>query len=815
LIVLTTEHRPAPLPNRAAPPDAVRSAAAVKNPARDPETGQRLLPAGASHFAKQHYAADGTIQVARHSVPVNDCGQISHIEFECMQCPGSGRWVSAKAKIGPLCLVHDQPMTPVDPNKRAPWFPPVPWDKVWDCTKERVYVAAATATVAGVGYAADGADLPWYGEAAQFSAVPAVVAGSWWLTRYWLTRQAVKRHKLDPADQVAGARQRRTIGKRARHGAYLAAAVGAWVELTDVVGVAPLSLGDWPIWLSLAGVGIVGTRPYLRWADKRRADAATRPAPVPEPAVDAAPHVDPGAARDAADWAATVAVTGGLVGTVVDVSTWKADPGGRSMVIRNDGRRGALTEEKLRQALPLIAGAFDVSLSAIGWVTEHEGSPNAARLLVQPNSPLNDIIPGEPVDILPLNKAVAHMGKRMDGTPLVTRLFTPGWGAPSRVIIGTKGSGKTELIRRLMLVMLKARIDGTQGPKRLVAPFLHDPKRGADYGAFRRQVCGFSIASDTLHMIVEAFSREMDRRYDALAGTVWTDAKGREREGERPFDPYTMGPILSLTADEFHIDAKDAALMAKLDLFGRKMRAAGIEVNFATHLSTIGDTGSQGFRDMCAGGEAWLLRTTLGLNAALATGGTLNGDPRLLPRVPGMVLQASGEDITMQARVAYDDPEALYDLLYNDDNQSLIQPIEWPQETLDAFGPDMVEWMRASQERPLGSSAVAAPAGYRPSGTPDASPEDRKALDALLEILAGAAGPMRRPEIMADSRWSWATKTLTNCLRAGQDVDPQLLEKVEGSNGAYRLTPFGSDWARLEGDRKRAILDEKVDEGAE
>lgn len=798
--MLTTDPRPqGPAVRDAAPRTKVRM------PSRD-ETGKLILPNGAVSLAWHHAGADGRTVKARFPVPVNDAGEVTHVEWHCRSCPGSTQWFSARTKITPLCGEHETPLKVYNPKKQ-PTTGSVPWASVGKSQRERGYVAGFTAAVAGVGVALDAINWPWYGDVAQFAAIPACVAGSWWLTRAYLAREEVRLGRLDPADKTGGKRVRDRIAKRARNAAYLAALAGLWVELADVVNV---DLRTWDGVGAVAAVmalGVAGSRPYLRWVDARRNRPQPAAAPVPVPTT---PGVNVDAQRDADHWAGTVAVVGGLAGTAVDLSTWKADPGGRSMVVRNDGRRGALTDEKMKMALPLIAGAFDVSLSAIGWVTEHEGSPNAVKLLVQPNSPLNDTVPGEPVDVVPVGKAVVHMGKRIDGTPLVTRLFTPGWGAPSRVFLGSKGAGKTEALRRLMLVQLKARIDGDEGLKRLVAPFLHDPKRGADYGAFRRQVCGFSIDSDTLHMIVEAFIREMDRRYDALAGVVWIDEKGREREGERPFDPYTMGPVLSLTMDEFHVDAKDAALMAKFDPMARKMRAAGIEINFATHLATIGDTGSQGFRDMVAGGEAWLLRTTLGMNAALATGGTLSGDPRLLPRVPGMVLQSSGEDVTMQARVAYD--EKVYDLMYDDDNQSLIHPVVWPQETLDAFGPEMVEWMRASQERPLGSAAVAAPQGYRPAGSAPTSAEDRRAFDALLEILSGAETPLRRPEIMGDPRWSWATKTLTNCLRSGQDGNPPVVEKVDGSNGAYRLTTFGREWASLEGDRKRALAEERSGE---
>lgn len=818
--MVKTVSRPAPLPPR---PQSTPGAPPASPP------GVRVnLPRGAARMSRTWADQAGKPHVTPYAVPVdaND-RRTEHLRYTCRglievagvkeQCDHV-RWVLPGDKPG-YCPDHGRDLTTEETAQR----PGVPWAQLWNIADERIRVAAATTATGAAGITVDLLAMPWWGAAAQVAALPAVVASSWWLTRWWLTRRDVKRGNLDPADEVAGKRRRRLIARRARLAAYTGGVAASWLAAADLFDGFTPQAGEhtavavtegWP-WLAvLTAAGVVCARPYLRYADSRRGPAAT-----PEPETSEEPAVEPGnadATADADNWTTTVAVNGGLPGTYVDLATWRADPGGRRMVVRNRGRGGALTEERLRQALPLMSGAFDVPRSAIGWIENYDGSPNAAELLVQPNSPLNERIPGEPIDIVDVNKAVVHMGRRIDGSPLVTRLFTPGWGSPSRVLIGTKGSGKTELMRRLMLAQLRTRIMGTVGPVRLVAPFGHDPKRGADYGAFRRQLCGFSIDSTTLHMIVDAFAREMDRRYDALAGQVWVDSKGREREGEKPFDPATMGPILALDMDEFHIDAKDQALMAKLDPFARKMRAAGIELNIATHLATIGDTGSQGFRDMLAGGEAWLLRTTMGLNAALATGGTLSGDPRLLPRVPGMVLQASGEDVTMQARVAYDDSETVYDLLYDDDNQSRIQPIEWLPETLEAFGPDFVQWMRDSQQRKVGSVAVSAPAHYKPAGAPAAGDkEGRQAFDMLLVILRDAGKPMDRAAIMADDRWTWAIRTLSNSLKAGLEVDPPLIRKVDGSRGDYELTEAGLAWEDLERQRKEAAQAEADVENAQ
>lgn len=737
------------------------------------------LPAGAAKWSKTYLGADGKPQASFTEVPVdaND-RRTAHVRHTCkgqieiggvrQQCDHV-MWLDGSE--GPrFCPDHGCQLEPVEKIRVDGLL-----RKVWQAIhlEVRPVYGLAAGLMAGVVLHRAGAPV-W----APLVAAPVAAGVGYGVVWQFLTGRA---KRSNPPKEITGRRLRK-YQRRARLGAYTGLAGSGFLSVAAAVD--PSTRAGQLVWGVALLPSVLCCVPWWRY----RAAFRNRPEPVeetPEPVkVEPTPSkYTPEALQDAAGWSETVAVTGGLPGTSIDLDTWAPDPGGRRMVIRS---KGPITDEKMRQALPLIAAAFDVPRSSIGWVEEYEGSPRSALLLVQPKSPLNDGVAGKPVDILDIDNARAHMGMKIDGTDLHTTLWTPGWGAPSRIVLGCKGSGKSALLRRLLLVMLLARIQSPTGPRRLIAPFLHDPKLGADYGAFRRQVCGFSITSETLHMIVEAFIREMDRRYIMIADTVWTDDKGREREGERPFDPTTMGPVLSLVLDEFHINAKDQALMGKLDPFARKMRAAGIEITFATHLATIGDTGSQGFRDMTAGGEAWLLRTTLGLNASLATGGQLVGDPRALPRVPGSLLHASGEEATMQARAAWDDPEDLYDLLYDDNNVSRVQPIDWPAETLEAFGRDFCQWMEDCQRRPIGSAAPGVPAGYKPAGGPTVAPGDAKAGDALLSILFVATRPLSRDEIVAHPLWSWSVRTLSNELKRHQAEG--RARKVDGTQ-TFELTP--------------------------
>jgi hypothetical protein len=797
---MATAQRPVPLP-----PTGVRAPSAALTQARRP------LPEGAAKWSTV-FLDHRNMPVQHHTlVPVDEydrrtehrlhtCAKGHHVvdgqkvpcNYEAWLLPGTERF----------CPDHGrEPLQPAEVEHKKPLLP---WADMWRAVEASVrpgWFLAGTAA-AGVAVQAGHVSPLWL-----LLAAPTLAAGGFAGVSRYLTdralksalRDAVKRGAADTRElrrtlrndlrERRTGRRGRTIRFRAQLGALAGAEIGVWLTLAGATN--PHGIIGKAVWVALPLMWAERSQPWRARVEKQR----TREVPEALPVVVAADDTDPAAIADAQAWADDVAAASpALKHTSVDLSTWQADEGGRRMVVR--ATKGAITDETMKQALPLIAGAFGVKRASIGWIEEYEDSPRAALLMIHPNSPLNETVPGKPVDVVDVEHAVAHMGMRQDGSDLNTTLYQLEIGAPSRVIIGTKGSGKTGVVRRLLLAQLKARVlrpDGT--PTRLVAPFVHDPKRGKDYGAFRRQVCGFSVDPATLHMIVDAVIREMDRRYDALATITWRDEKNRLQEGERPFDPRTMGPVISLVFDEWHENAKDQALMAKLDPFARKMRAAGIEVTFATHLATIGDTGSQGFRDMCAGGEAWLLRTTLGMNAALVTGGVLAGDPRALPRVPGFLYHAAGEGVAMKSRAAFDEPKDLYDLLYDDDNNSLIQPIEWPRETLEAFGPDFVDWMRASQERPVGSAVPAVPAALRSVSSPT-SQEDLFAEDALRRILFASTEPMARTAIVDHPLWKDrfnATSTLTAVLRKGQDATPPWLLRHAVGKGAYGLTPAMRD----------------------
>ena len=734
-MMTTTEHRPVPLPPRPMP------------------TARLSLPAGAARWAKTWLDETGVPHRSNFEVPVDaDDRRTAHLRCVCrgeievagkvMPCDHV-RWVLPGEAPG-YCPDHGAALQPEKAEKR----PGLPWAKVWDVVDERIRVAVVVGGIGAAGVVADVANGPWWGDAAEFAALPAVVASSWWLTRWWLTRQAVKRGDLDPSDEIAGRRRRKRIAKQARIAGYTATAAAAWVETADVAGIDPTTLRGLSVWAVLVALGVIGSRPYLAYVDARRNIQPAVLEPEPEPEAEDAPVRDPGV-EYAERWVMH-APNGAVANTRLIPETWRKVVGGWGIMIRATVPGAIdvdmLTDASAKGKLRTIAGTFGIPKKAFNFVEDDD--PNQVLMLVQPNPPLAEaklwLGPGS-IDV---ERGVAHTGYFIDGGDVWEPFYRYGWGAPSKVVTGTTGSGKSENLRKQMVIeRYFAHTDPDTGVKRgLFATFLHDFKQFESYGEFRPAVHAAGSTVEDAYIMRDALIREMHRRYAMLASYVWYDKKDRRREGGIKWDPRIHGPILSWVIDEFHEIAKDQEFIGPLERLARKMRACGIRITIGTHLATLGDTGSRGFRDMLAGGYALLGRTTDGLTSVI-TGGQLTADPRQLPKLPGMCLVADGEQQTMHARQTFvpadeDEPLNVYDLLFDDNNNPIGYPAELPPETLEAFGPDWAKWAEAGKQ-PGGRSEgvwLKEPAVAQSSAADGV--EFKSAKEAVLSVLFTAMKPL-------------------------------------------------------------------------
>jgi len=460
----------------------------------------------------------------------------------------------------------------------------------------------------------------------------------------------------------------------------------------------------------------------------------------------------------------------------VALSDWRRIEGGwAATMTAHIGAGFDFTSPQLRRA---IAQAYRVGESAINIAVDSDDA-SRAELLVQPRSQLAKEQRWLGPAAIDVAAGTAIVGRRIDGNPLVQTLFVPNWGAPSKLVLGTTGSGKTQHIKVDMLNELFTAVPNPDGSMRgLFVSLLHDSKRGKDYSEFLDVIAGFGSSREEAHLLIDALTREMDRRYDMLCTLPWTDDKGRARRGGRDWDPLIHGPILSLVLDEFHRLADDRALVPKLETLSRLIRGCGIRITMATHMATIGDTGSQAIRDMLAGGSTYLFRTTSALNAALTNGTRMaDVDPRTLEKIPGLCYVINGDEAPMKARSAFLPADDIYDLLHDDGNRPLGYPAVIPAETLEAFGLEFADWQRAR------AAGVAWAPGR--AAAPAPRPDESLAATAVLAVVMAAEGPIRFNDVVERSGFSTSTcsKVLKELVAAG------LLAK--DGRGSYRAEPQG------------------------
>lgn len=790
---MATVHRPAPLPPRAGQPSAAPTAA------------RKPLPDGAVAWNRTYLDDNSQPCRADYPVPVDanghrtphqrhtchetvtvDGGDKRPCDSEVWLLPGDRKW---------FCSTHGGELV-ADKPKREPLLPIGAVVKSAEPYTRPLWVLLAE-LAAGIGEHVG--HVPWWQPAV---AAPALTGGAWWATKAFLTGRAVRRGKLENG-QMTG-RRVDTIRRRARSACYTATAGSGWLALA--AGTDPHSVAGKVAWCSLP-LWYAATAPtWTNYVDQLRNRPEPTP-PAPAVLVEAKASPDEAAAADAAKtWDEEV----GLPGTKLDVARWwRTVCGWQAVIVAT--KRGALNQlggENMKGTVRRVAAAFDVPKSAVTWIEEHEDSPNQVLLLVQPNNPLKRAQVWGGPDTIRITKSriEADTGRLIDGTPMVETLFKFGWGAPSELVLGTTGGGKSARARKRLVMERWATFEdpATRQRQGLFLSFLHDPKRLESYAEFRNAVHGYGITRDDAHLMIDAFLREMFRRYDMLALHEWHDSKNRPREGGIPFDPRIHGPIISCYWDEFHALADDKEFVKKLEQLARFQRACGMRATLLSHMGTLGDTGSQALRDMLAGGRATLFRTTSALNSGLATGGQLTGDPRALAKDPGMCLVADGETATLEGRESFvpndDDAETMgerstYDWMFDDRNQPIGYPADIPKETAEAFGKEFMEWMAAGRQK--GGRPVS-----RASRQRMATVDTANSADVLRQIMFGVEQPIGREKIAAHPRWTWGgvtSTTLGNALRKAQD-DGWLVKVTRGNGVEFQMTEAERERVQVERD---------------
>ena len=241
------------------------------------------------------------------------------------------------------------------------------------------------------------------------------------------------------------------------------------------------------------------------------------------------------------------------------------------------------------------------------------------------------------------------IGQSADGTPIVLDLkdrSEHGLG-PHGLIVGTSGSGMSELLRTVVLALTM-----THSPQELNIAFV-SPGGGAVLPGFEgvphfagmiTNLAGENALIGRLHDVLNG---ELDRRRELLrASGNFASASDYERARQRGHSALPTLPALLIIVDEFSrlLDAHPELIETLVDI-GRSGRRLKIHLLLSTdRLSGSARALQQhlSYRIALRSSSAEESRLVLGVE-----------DASLLPFVPGLGILASGEETLTKFRAAY------------------------------------------------------------------------------------------------------------------------------------------------------------------
>jgi hypothetical protein len=690
-----------------------------------------------------YFDASGARKTSRILVPVDECGELAGKAWACRKCTGP-TWKPLNFKGVPVCPVHQVKMTPL-PLRAAPLLP---YRELWAVCERPLRPVWALPGMAALGCAVDAAHIP-----------AVAVAGAAPLA-FEAARRGWRRHRLawhvgqgnlDPGDPEHGKRLRAAVDAAARKVGYCAALGASWLSAAAGLGLDPSTLAGKVVWSALLPVWAL---PAATWWVKQRRTPKPRPA---APTLDALrPETDE--ERVLRLWATGPGVRAGdIIGAASDGTTpvkaqqpgklagtrlegWHRIRGGWAATIV--GPPGVYEADNFLSARGKIASSYSVTRAMVSLVPDGEDE-NRCGLFVQKTAVINEAVPWAGPDSIDVEKGVAPLVRYLDGSLGMYELYRPGWGCAHELYIGTTGAAKSSAMELVFTIDRWAHYTDPDGVKRgIIADFLIDPQQGQSFGAHLDDLAA-PVAStiDEAMMLVRAFRREMLRRNKYLARKRWTDERGLPRRGAKWWNPLEDGPILVLNIDEAHEFLAVREFAALVTAGSRMYRKCGMRVRIATHTPLLSDLGgSMALRDMLTGGFVWCGRTANGLSGPTAFNGRLPADPKFIPEVPGAAYILSAlEKKPMLARTMWE-PD-FYRYIRDDNNEPIGYPAVLPAETLQAFGAEYADWLRACESDDDDDGQPWAP-----------SEQDRQPLqversddflvDVVQSVLVGADGPL-------------------------------------------------------------------------
>lgn len=294
--------------------------------------------------------------------------------------------------------------------------------------------------------------------------------------------------------------------------------------------------------------------------------------------------------------------------------------------------RGTKSVEDITNAARLIRSAYDPHTA----ILEPIGA-RTAILTVLERDVLGDGPRWTGATLNP-DTGIAVIGRYPDGTPAHGQFWAPGSGATDFFVVGTKGSGKSAFLDKLVCELHLTP---------LAVAWISDPQEGQclpDWiEAADRYAIGGQDSIDENMKLLRALERIVFRRSRYFGQEIeWVDHKGRERKGgKKYFDPNEADvhglriPLLYAVLDEMHALVKHPVHGTEaLHRFGnisRLDRKTGVGKAYAGHSPSQNEMGGADaaiIRNLIKEGTITAFRTGEPLAAHMLG---LSEDPSKLP----------------------------------------------------------------------------------------------------------------------------------------------------------------------------------------
>lgn len=452
----------------------------------------------------------------------------------------------------------------------------------------------------------------------------------------------------------------------------------------------------------------------------------------------------------------------------------EAMPGGaRRYPIQADGIKTVVSN--ILAASENIAGAWHKPMTEAYAERDPHGITSRGHLTILRGHTLMEVREWDGAGIDP-QTGMAVIGRFADGTPVRVKFYTPRYGTRHALISGTTGSGKTELLNLLVFIALAS--------GRFV-PVILDPQEGQSLPFWRDQGCLYAAGVDECHRMLRGVHAGMLDRSRYLAGFRWDD-DGIARRGMPFFDYDLTGlPMPLIIFDEAHMalkgDTKPSRLMIEQTTeTGRLGRKTGTSLWLATHIPGLSELGGEhALRDMLRGGNVVSMRTANRVGGGMVG---LEKDPSEIP-----MFFADGKETYGLGYAAGPDnrPDAPM-------RSDLVPKSAYRQvPAVPVLDDRFLEAMdRAMRGAPL-------PRGPQPQPEPDDSPDGRRCIDAVWQVLTDSGQEMERGEIikwvseLAVTGWGrekpFSIRSVTNALAALVEGDGgRVITKVR--ERVYQVT---------------------------